>query len=416
MNEQERKRRGNPLASPEELSRRIAIVDAKGKFAVAAGILLAVVLVGWSVFGSVPEMVLGSGILVPPDGLMDVVALGRGQLTEVDAAPGDTVSSGDILARVSMPELESERQSILAGLRNAKLRTAERERHYALALDMQGRNGDERIRQLRSRMAYLQQYFDSLQKKTPEAGGQDRSSAGEVEAGRKDMQSVLADINDCKLRIAEVRAAGLDLEGRAERDALEGRRQESELELALEGVERRLQLFTKVRSPYDGVVVDMDVERGDYVSPGMSLLTLRPVESPLEASLLFPAEVGKRIRPGMVAYVYPSTASKEEYGCIYGLVSSVGEYPASAESLMKSIGSRQLVSSLLGQGVTIMARVSLLRDPETATGFKWSSSDGPQDVAIDAGTVCTGNVVLRRSRPVDLVFPKFSGMLGLAEP
>jgi hypothetical protein len=29
--------------------------------------------------------------------------------------------------------------------------------------------------------------------------------------------------------------------------------------------------------------------------------------------------------------------------------------------------------------------------------------------------VCTGNVVLERSRPIDLVFPKFSKMLGLAK-
>jgi len=418
MSDQDRKRRGNPLASPEELSRRITIVDAKGKLAVAAGIVLAVVLVGWSVFGSVPEMVLGSGILVPPDGLMDVVALGQGQVTEVDVSPGDTVSSGDILARVSMPELETERQSILAGLKNAKLWTAEREAYYGQTMDVQGRNNSERIRHLRFRMDYLQEYFDFLKKHVKNLDTMHKGyiTPKEIETTRKNMQSVLADINDCKLKIAEVQAAELDLKSQAEQDTLQSRKQETDLELALESVERRLQIFAKVRSPYDGVVVDMDVERGDYVSPGMSLLTLRPVESPLEASLLFPAEVGKKIKPGMVAYIYPSTASKEEYGCIYGLVSSVGEYPASAESLMKSIGSKQLVSSLMEQGVMIMASISLLRDPDTASGFKWSSSGGPKSASIEAGTVCTGNVVLRRSRPVDLVFPKFSRMMGLAEP
>ena len=115
--EPQKGRKGNPLATPEELSRRISIVDAKGKFAVGAGIVLAVVLLAWSVFGSVPEMVPGSGILVPPDGLMDVVSLGQGQVTEVDIAPGDTIASGDILARISMPELEAQRQSILSGLK-----------------------------------------------------------------------------------------------------------------------------------------------------------------------------------------------------------------------------------------------------------------------------------------------------------
>ena len=415
MNKKDTKRRGNPLASPEELSRRITIVDAKGKLAVAAGLVLAVVLLGWSIFGSVPEMLLGSGILVPPDGLMDVVALGQGQVTEVDVAPGDTVASGDILARVSMPQLETERQSVLASLQSAKLWTEERVSYYRQTMDVQGRNNAERIQHLRFRMDYLQEYFNFLKKhvKGLDAMNQGYITPKEIETTRKNMQSVLSEINDCKLKIAEVQAAELDLKSKSDQDMLQSRKQETELELALESVERRLQVFSKVRSPYEGVVVDLDVERGDYVSPGVTLCTLRPLDSPLEASLLFPAEMGKKIKPGMVAYVYPSTASKEEYGCIYGLVSWVGEYPASAESLMTSIGSKQLISSLMEQGVMIMARVSLLRDPDTPSGFKWSSSSGPKDASIEAGTVCTGNVVLKRSRPIDLVFPKFSRMLGL---
>jgi HlyD family secretion protein len=416
MSEEPQKgRKGNPLASPEELSRRISIVDAKGKFAVGAGIVLAVVLLAWSVFGSVPEMVPGSGILVPPHGLMDVVSLGQGQVTEVDIAPGDTIASGDILARISMPELESQRQSILSGLKNAQLWRDERTAYYDQTMDVQGRNSAERIEHLQFRMAYLKEYFTFLKKHVK---GLDKVNKGyitpkELEDTRKNMQSVLAEINDSKLKIAEVQAAELDLASEADQDKLQSRERETELELELESVEQQLKLFSKVRSPYDGVVVELGVERGDYVSPGSPMVTLRPLDSPLEAALLFPVEMGKKIKPGMVAYVYPSTAAKEEYGCIYGLVSSVSEYPVSAESLMKSIGTEQLISTLMEQGVMIMARISLLRDPATPSGFKWSSSTGPEDKTIDAGTVCTGNVVLDRSRPIDLIFPKFSKMVGL---
>jgi len=411
------KRKGNPIATPEELSRRISIVDAKGKFAVWAGVVLAVVLLGWSIFGSVPEMVLGSGILVPPDGLMDVVSLGQGQVTEVDIAPGDVIKSGDILARISMPELEAERQSVLAGLKNAQLWREERTAYYSQTKEVQGKNNAERIQHLQFRMAYLNEYFTFLKKHVK---GLDQMNKGyitpkEVEDTRKNMQSVLAEINDCKLKIAEVQAAELDLASQSDQDELQSRERETELELSLESVEYRLKLFSKVRSPYDGVVVELGVERGDYVSPGSPMVTLRPVDSPLEASLLLPVELGKKVKPGMVAYVYPSTASKEEYGCIYGLVSSVSEYPVSAESLMKSIGTEQLISTLMEQGVMIMVRVSLLRDPTSPSGFKWSSSTGPKDKTIEAGTVCSGNVVLNRSRPIDLVFPKFSKMVGLGE-
>lgn len=409
--------KGNPIATPEELSQRITVVDAKGKLAVGTGAILAIILVVWSLFGSVPEMVEGSGILVPPEGLMEVVALGEGQVTEMDISPGDTIKSGDILARISMPELETERQSILANLKDAKLWSEERAAYYAQTIDIQTKNNAEHIEHLQFRMAYLNEYFTFLK---DHVEGLDQITKGvipinEIEDKRKDMQSTLVEINDCKLKISEVRASDLELKSKADQDKLQSREKETKLILSLESVEHRLNVFSKVRSPYDGVVVELDIESGSYVEPGSPILTLRPLESSLEASLLFPVEMGKKIKPGMVAYVYPSTAAKEEYGCIYGLVSSVSEYPVSVESLMKSIGTEQLINSIMEQGVMIVARVSLLRDPDTPSGFKWSSSSGPSDRIIEAGTISSGNVVLERSRPIDLVFPKFSKMIGLSK-
>jgi HlyD family secretion protein len=412
------KQNGSALSTPEELSRRITIVDMKGRFAVWAGGVLALALLGWSVFGSVPEMVEGTGMLVPPEGLMDVVSLGQGQVTEMAVGPGDMVGSGDIVARISMPELEAERQSLLAGLKNTQLWSEERSSYYEQTLRVQGRNNADNIEHLRFRMTYLTEYFQFLKKHVSELEAADEGiiTPKEVESTRKNMQSVLAEINDCKQRIAEIQAQELDLASRSEQDELQTRERESELRLSLESVDNRLRIFSRVRSPYDGVVVELGVEQGDYVSPGTPMVTLRPVDSPLEASLLFPVDSGKKVRPGMLVYVYPSTAAREEYGCIYGLVSSVTEYPVSAQSLMQSIGTKEFISKLMEQGPMIMARISLLRDPDTPTGFKWSSSGGPENVSIEAGTICAGSVVLERSRPIDLVFPKFSKMLGLAKP
>ena len=412
-----KRKQGGSFTSPEELSRRITIVDARGRLAGLMGLVLVAAIIAWSLFGSVPEMVAGSGILIPPGGLMDVVALGQGQVTEVEVGPGDRVNVGDILARISMPELEAQRQSVLADLENARLWGEERADYHDRTMSVQGRNNAERIEQLRFRMKYLNEYFSFLKKfvKGLEGVKKDYLTPKEVEESRRKMQSVLAEIHDCKLKIAEVQAAELDLAGKFEQDRLQSREKETGLTVALENVDRQLKLFSRVRSPYEGVVVELGVESGDYVSPGTPLVALRPLDPTLEAGLVFPVEIGKKIRPGMKVYIYPSTAPKEEYGCIYGLVSSVSEYPVSAESLMQSLGTSHLVSSLMEQGVLLKVEVTLLRDPDTPTGFKWSSSQGPETGAIEAGTLCTGNVVLKRSRPIDLVFPKLSRMLGLVE-
>lgn len=415
MAEQAQNTQQRQHVSPEELSRLVRIVDVKGRVSVAAGLVLVLTVLAWSVFGSLPETVSGAGILVPPEGLMDVVSLGQGQVTDIRIAPGDVVRQGETVARIAMPELEDKRRSLIASLNDAREMTTERFGHYERTVDTKSRNDKERAQQLRFRKAYLTDYFQFLKK---HLAGLESIESGyitpkEIETTRKTMQGVLDEINDCDLRISEIEAGDVEMRSQAELNMMQDKEKVAELEQSLRNVDHQIRVFSRVVSPYDGVVAELSVEKGDYLGPGSSVAALGPMESAVEAVLLFPVEMGKRIKPGMAAYIYPSTASKEEYGCIYGLVDSVSEYPVSAESLMKTIGTKQLVASLMEQGIMIMARVSLLRDPNTHTGFMWSSSKGPKDFTIDAGTVCQGNVVLERVRPVDLVFPKLTRMLGL---
>ena len=415
MAEQTEDKKQRQHVSPEELSRLVRIVDIKGRISVGAGLVLVLTILIWSVFGSLPQTVSGAGILVPPEGLMDVVSLGQGQVTDIRINPGDVVRQGETVARIAMPELEDKRRSLISSLNDAREMTTERSGHYERTVDTKSRNDKERAQQLRFRKAYLTDYFQFLKK---HLAGLESIESGyitpkEIETTRKTMQGVLDEINDCDLRISEIEAGDVEMRSEAELNLMKDKEKVTELEQSLRNIDHQIRVFSRVVSPYDGVVVELSVEKGDYLAPGSAVAALGPMESSVEAVLLFPVEMGKRIRPGMAAYVYPSTASKEEYGCIYGMVDSVSEYPVSAESLMKTIGTKQLVASLMEQGVMIMVRVSLLRDPGTHTGLKWSSSMGPKDFTIDPGTVCQGNVVLERVRPVDLVFPKLTRMLGL---
>ena len=44
------------------------------------------------------------------------------------------------------------------------------------------------------------------------------------------------------------------------------------------------------------------------------------------------------------------------------------------------------------------------RDPSAYSGYRWSSSTGPA-VAINVGTLCTGDVITRRERPIRILLP-----------
>lgn len=402
-------------SSPEELSRLIKIVDAKGLVSVLAGLALILGVALWSLFGTAPSMVLGQGILSPPEGLMNIVSLGQGQVEEINILPGETVHAGEEVGRITLTDLVNKRETLRASLDNARKWTAERSAYYEKTLADTEKNNVNRIKYLKFQEKYLQEYSVFLKEflEGMENVDKDFIIKKDVEDTRKNLNTVMGQANDSRLQVAEIEASLIKLKADAELDLLQSRRSEEEIELELENLEREVQAYSKIVSAYDGVVVDVEVEKGDYLSPGSVIASMKPAKADLEAVLLFQAAHGKKIKPGMIAYVYPSTADKEEYGCIYGVVDSVTEFPVSSESLMKTIGSKQVVATHMEQGVLILARISLLRDTKTFTGFKWSSSQGPEDSHIEEGTVCTGNVVLSRSRPIDLVFPKLSKMLGL---
>jgi HlyD family secretion protein len=67
----------------------------------------------------------------------------------------------------------------------------------------------------------------------------------------------------------------------------------------------------------------------------------------------------------------------------------------------------QLVQQLSIGGAPIEVRLALTVDADTATGFKWSASQGPVG-GVNAGTLLDGRVVVAERPLIDLVIPGFS--------
>jgi len=71
-----------------------------------------------------------------------------------------------------------------------------------------------------------------------------------------------------------------------------------------------------------------------------------------------------------------------------------------------------VVADLMDKGPLLRVDVALAEDPETPSGYRWSSSTGPP-LQITSGTLASGSVIVRESRPIDLVIPKIRENLGL---
>lgn len=129
----------------------------------------------------------------------------------------------------------------------------------------------------------------------------------------------------------------------------------------------------------------------------------------LEAVLYVTLEDGRRIRPGIPAQLSPATARKEQYGLLVGEVSSVGVRPSTLTEMKEILGSDSYGQSLAATGNLIEVRVRLVEDSGTPSGYKWTSATGPL-TTLQAGTLCTGVVVIDQLHPIELVFSNLRGL------
>ena len=103
-----RKKALEKYSSPERVDSLMQVTTTKGWLALIGFLVVIAGAVVWSVLGSAPDNVEGAGILLREGGIFDIEVSGTGVIEEILIAPGDTVQAGDIVARLSMPELDQQ--------------------------------------------------------------------------------------------------------------------------------------------------------------------------------------------------------------------------------------------------------------------------------------------------------------------
>jgi biotin carboxyl carrier protein len=159
-----------------------------------------------------------------------------------------------------------------------------------------------------------------------------------------------------------------------------------------------------VTSSSAGHVIEVLTRAGDFLPAGAPVISLDPPERAMTAYLYLPVGPGKQVQPGMTAQVSPSTVQSEQYGFLIGQVRSVSEFPVTQRGIQRLLENEELVQQFLSRGPVIEVTVDLVEDPNTASGLKWSSPQGPP-IEISPGTTAAGAVVLDEVRPIELVVP-----------
>lgn len=403
------------LSSPEQLDQLMQVTDPKGWLALCAlGVLLALALV-WGIWGAIPTEATGEGILLRRGGVSDLVAPGAGQIEEVLVGVGDVIAKGQPVATLRQEQLQ--RQITDTRTKLAALQTELRERQsYAVE---QGRLQERDLTQQR---ANLERSIATLQKDLSLLGERLIDQQELLKDGLVTKQAVVATEQELNTKRDQLAAQRLELNGLdlKQLDAAQQLDQEletrkraiREIELEIRELEAKLAENKNIPSPHAGRVLEVLVDRGSVVNPGAPILSLEVMSEELVAALFVPASAGKRVRPGMEVRISPSTVKREEYGSMIGRVTQAAAFPATARGMNRLLGNEALVNKLMEAGPLIQIDVALQLDPATPTGYRWSSSRGP-DLEISSGTLASGDVVVQEDRPISLVIPTLREKLGV---
>jgi HlyD family secretion protein len=366
------------LSSPERLDVMMQVTSPFGWLALIALGLTIFALIVWSIVGTIPLKVQGQGILMRGKEVLAVTSGADGRITEIVVEAGDNVRVGQVVAKLAQPDLMLRIQHTRQELRELQGQSANQSSNQAVIINRLQRQKID----LQERLVKQQEAVDK----------------GLIPRSR--LLQTQSEITNIEKQIAQT---GVTDAGRSNRIAAV-RRELNELE-------SRLDSSVDVRSEYDGRVLELSATPGDLVGPGMRIVTLESFDEPIEAVMYIPAKDGKKVLQGMEVLVSPTTVKAEEYGFIKGEVRDVSDYPVSSQALIRVLRDQNLVEELTGGSAPIEVLVDLIEDPETPSGFKWSSSVGPPN-KVFSGTLVSGTVSVEKKKPISYVIPMIRKAMG----
>jgi multidrug efflux pump subunit AcrA (membrane-fusion protein) len=158
-----------------------------------------------------------------------------------------------------------------------------------------------------------------------------------------------------------------------------------------------------VRSPIAGTVATVLIRAGGVTDRGTAIATVEPNGSPAVVIGFVPAGPGKRVEPGMPARVALASAPRSQFGTMEGYVTHVSPVPVSPERVILVVGGNvSLAQYFLSGGPVLEVTVALERDPNTPSGYAWTTGDGPP-TSVSMGTLAEVSVVISESAPVEQI-------------
>ncbi len=230
-------------------------------------------------------------------------------------------------------------------------------------------------------------------------------------------QAYLININEiaklrAELRELDTREANLAKQNLQDATIRKNEIQEVNREIAK--LELQLRNNSQIISQHEGRILEIAVKSGQVVNAGTRLGSIDAAKdsSKMVGITYFPVAEGKKVQSGMKIQITPQTIQRERFGGILGKVSHVSTFPITKEGAASIVGNAEIVQSLIAQGPHIQVFAELQTDSSTSSGYRWSSSKGPQ-MKISPGTTTSVRVTVEERAPITFVFPILKSWSGV---
>lgn len=404
------------LSSPEQLDQLVPLTSPIGWAAVVALAAILAAAVGWSIFGTLPTAVQGSGILVSRGGhVFDAMSPVSGTLITV-ADLGTVVKKGDRLATLDDTEMRQDLEHAEQVVREKETDLASLTQNYADQIALKHKNAAAQRDNLTRIIAAAQKrrdFYAGLLQKQDKIVAQGFLTQRFQEDTRRSMDEADQEARSSQSDILRLDAEEADLAGKRDLALLAAQQEVNNARRHADELKMQLDQATQIFSPMDGVVTEIKATPGTVVSPGKPVLSIETAGAGLELLLYVPPEFGKKVAPGMEVRVEPATVKKEEFGTLLGTVVAVSDFPMTAQGMASVLQNPELVTRFMEQGPPYAVRVALTADPSAPSGYRWSGGPGPP-VKLSSGTTVRAAVTIERRAPISLLLPLLKRQVGIS--
>jgi len=313
------------------------IVPPSALVALAVGVLAMLLLgfVAWYV--EIPQRARAVGVLMPPDGLLDIVASAPGRVTKINVREGQLINAGDLLlnittnqeqlARLQLPSLRAE----IALLGEAHARQVAIDSSHLLALGERQDSITKRLAVAKTEYELQQDQVELFERRLARRRG--LASKGGISVDALDQEQTL--LLQARARSATIRRSMLDYEqdvaailrARAEAGDAAGRQailhDLEQRRLQRQVVEHEHLISQDIRASEAGVVARVNVRPGSAVIAGQALLKVYRPHQELEAWLYLPSAKAGFLQKGQVVQLRLDAYPYQLFGTSTAVVTSI---------------------------------------------------------------------------------------------